>query len=172
MIPCPSQELLPFLSVIYPFLPPYSTCTKRCLISISFFPINTISSAYPNTFYCPLPIFIPLGTFLYLLSLFVMISWIILVIKSNSVSILCYFYLGYNNNFITNSSYKKFLWVTMNNTLSWNKHIDLLVKKLRKACYIIRNAKTYMSAPSWKVIYCAFFHLVMSHGIIWIIFWG
>ena len=54
------------------------------------------------------------------------------------------------------------------NTLSWNNHIDLLMKKLSKACYIIRNAKTYMSAPSLKVVYYAFFHLVMSYGII---FW-
>ena len=60
--------------------------------------------------------------------------------------------VGFNNNFITNSSYTKFLGVAMNNTLSWNNHIDLLVKKLRKVCYIIRNAKTYMSAPSLKMI--------------------
>ena len=57
----------------------------------------------------------------------------------------------------------------MNNTLSWNNHIDLLMKKLSKTCYIIRNAKTYMSAPSLKIIYYAFFHSVMIYGII---FWG
>jgi hypothetical protein len=65
--------------------------------------------------------------------------------------------IGSNNNFITNSSYTKFLGVTMNNTLSWNNHIDLLMKKLSRACYIIRNAKTYMSALSLKVIYYVFF---------------
>jgi hypothetical protein len=43
------------------------------------------------------------------------------------------------------------------------------MKKLSKACYIIRNAKTYMSALSLKVIYYAFFHSAMSYGII---FWG
>jgi hypothetical protein len=43
------------------------------------------------------------------------------------------------------------------------------MKELSKACYIIRNAKTYMSASSLKVIYYAFFHLVMSYGIT---FWG
>jgi len=75
----------------------------------------------------------------------------------------------FNNNLITNSSYTKFLGVTMNNTLSWNNHIDLLMKKLSTACYIIRNAKTYMSALSLKVIYYAFFHSAMSYGII---FWG
>ena len=65
--------------------------------------------------------------------------------------------IGVNNNCITNSSYTKFLGLTMNNTLSWNNHIDLLVKKLRKACYIVRNAKTYMSALSLKMVYYAFF---------------
>jgi len=74
--------------------------------------------------------------------------------------------IGFNNNFITNSSYTKFLGVTMNNTLYWNNHIDLLIKKLSTACYIIRNAKTYMSALSLKVIYYAFFHLAMSYEII------
>jgi hypothetical protein len=59
--------------------------------------------------------------------------------------------------------------VTLDNTLSWNNHIDLLMKKLCKACYIIRNAKTNMSAMSLKVIYYAFYHSVMSYGII---FWG
>jgi hypothetical protein len=77
--------------------------------------------------------------------------------------------IGFNDNFITNSSYTKFLGVTMNNTLSWNNHSDLLMKKLSKACYIIRNAKTYMSASSLKVVYYYFFHSVMSCGII---FWG
>jgi len=65
--------------------------------------------------------------------------------------------IGFNNNFITNSSYTKFLGVTMNNILSWNNYIDLLMKKLSKVCYIIKNAKTYVSASSLKVIYYAFF---------------
>jgi hypothetical protein len=76
--------------------------------------------------------------------------------------------ISFNNNFITKSSYTKFLGVTKNNALSWNNHINLLMKKLSKACYRIINAKTYMSASSLKVIYYAFFHSVMSYGII---FW-
>jgi len=42
------------------------------------------------------------------------------------------------------------------------------MKKLSMACYILRNAKTYTSASSLKMIY-AFFHSAMSYGII---FWG
>jgi hypothetical protein len=77
--------------------------------------------------------------------------------------------IGFSNNFITNSSYTKFLGVAMNNTLSSNYRIDLIMKKLSKACYIIRNAKTNMSVSSLKVTCYAFFHSVMSYGII---FWG
>jgi N-glycosylase/DNA lyase len=65
--------------------------------------------------------------------------------------------ISFNNNFITNSSYSKFLGVKMNNTLSWNNHIDLLIKKLSTAYYIIRNAKTYLFALSLKMIYYAYF---------------
>jgi len=53
----------------------------------------------------------------------------------------------------------------MSNILSWNNHIGLLMKKLRKACYIIRNAKTYMSALSLKVVCYAFFHLVFAMAL-------
>jgi hypothetical protein len=64
--------------------------------------------------------------------------------------------IGFNNKFITNSSYTKFLGVTMNNTLSWNNHIDLIMKKLSKACYNYK-CQIYMSVSSLKVIYYAFF---------------
>jgi hypothetical protein len=79
------------------------------------------------------------------------------------------FKIVFNNNLITSSSYTKLLGVTMDNTLSWNNHIDLLLKKLSTVCYVIRNAKTYTSAPSLKMIYHAFFHLAVSYEII---FWG
>jgi len=77
--------------------------------------------------------------------------------------------IGFNNDIITNSFYTKFVAMVIDNTLSWNNHIELLIKKLNTACYIIRNAKTYTSALSLKIIYHAFFHLAMSYGII---FWG
>ena len=67
--------------------------------------------------------------------------------------------IDFNNNFITKSSYIKFLGVTMNNTMSQNNHLDLIMTKLSKACYIIRNAKTYMSAVSLKVIMLFFTRL-------------
>ena len=59
----------------------------------------------------------------------------------------------FKNSLITKSSYTNFIGLTMNNTLFWNNYVDLHVKKLSKASYVIRNAKTYMSALSLKVIY-------------------
>jgi hypothetical protein len=37
--------------------------------------------------------------------------------------------IGFNNNLITSSFFTKFLGLTKDNTLSWNNHIDLLMKK-------------------------------------------
>ena len=50
---------------------------------------------------------------------------------------------GFTNNFIINGSYTKFPGLTIDITLSWNNRIDLFMKTLSTACYIIRNAKTY-----------------------------
>jgi hypothetical protein len=72
-------------------------------------------------------------------------NYVHLTTKSNmSVN----FKIGFNNNFITNSPYTKFLGVTKYNTSSWNNHIDILMKKLSKACYIIRNSKTCLVIKS------------------------
>jgi hypothetical protein len=55
------------------------------------------------------------------------------------------FMVGYNNKFVASTSCTKFLEKAMNETLSWDKHIEVLAKKLSMACYIIRRAKIYMS---------------------------
>jgi len=44
------------------FLAVFSISAKSCLISVLFFPINTMSFAYADMFSCSLPVFIPLGT--------------------------------------------------------------------------------------------------------------
>ena len=62
----------------------------------------------------------------------------------------------------------KFLCITIDNTLSWKKHIDTITPKLNKACYIIRGSKLYLSNDVLKTVYYAFFHSEMSYGLI---FW-
>jgi hypothetical protein len=77
--------------------------------------------------------------------------------------------IGYNNKFVACTSSIKFLEMSMNENLSWDNHIEALTKKLSTACYIIRSAKIYMSTSSLKIISYAFFHSLMTYGII---FWG
>jgi hypothetical protein len=53
--------------------------------------------------------------------------------------------------------------------MSWKSHIDMLAPKLNKACYIARAIKPFLSLNSLKIIYHAYFHSVMTYGLI---FWG
>jgi hypothetical protein len=77
--------------------------------------------------------------------------------------------IGYNNKFVACTSSTKFLGMSLNETLSWDNHIEALAKELGTVCYIIRSAKTYMFTSSLKTIYHALFHSLMTYGII---FWG
>jgi hypothetical protein len=44
------------------------------------------------------------------------------------------------------------LGITVDGALSWNNHIDVLMKKLSSACYVIRNTKQCMSITVLKAI--------------------
>jgi hypothetical protein len=76
--------------------------------------------------------------------------------------------VGYNNKFVACTSSTKFLRMSLNETLSWDKHIEVLAKKWSMACYIVRSTKIYMIS-SLKIIYYAFLHSLMTCEIIFII---
>jgi hypothetical protein len=57
----------------------------------------------------------------------------------------------------------------INNTLSWNGHIDKTVPRLSQACYIIRAVKLFLLQDVHQRIYCAYFNSVMTCGLL---FWG
>jgi hypothetical protein len=73
------------------------------------------------------------------------------------------------NSIISNVNAIKFLGLKLDKNLSWEYHILDLKQKLNKACYAIRTTKSFMSQHALKMIYCSYFHSIMSHGII---FWG
>jgi hypothetical protein len=79
------------------------------------------------------------------------------------------FAISYNNTFINSTLSTKFLGVIVDGALIWKNETDLLMKKLSKACYVIRNMKHYMSISALKAIYYSFFHSLMIYGNI---FWG
>jgi hypothetical protein len=74
-----------------------------------------------------------------------------------------------NTNEIVEVFYFKFLDLEIDNTLSWNIHIDSINNKLTTVCFMIRLVRPYMSSSSSVKIYHSLFHSLLSYGII---FWG
>jgi hypothetical protein len=62
----------------------------------------------------------------------------------------------------------RFLGITIENTLHWKSHVDLLISKLSTACYAIKTIKSIMSQDTLVTAHYAYFHSIMSYGII---FW-
>jgi hypothetical protein len=77
--------------------------------------------------------------------------------------------IEHDNKIILQTNFVKFLVITVYNAFSWKQHIDTVTSKLNKACYMIRRSKLYLPNDALKMVYYAFFHSVMSYGLI---FWG
>jgi hypothetical protein len=73
------------------------------------------------------------------------------------------------NSNLTGTKYNKFLGLTIQYDLEWNKHIEEICKKLNLAIFMIRNIKPLVSIDTMKIIYHAYFHSIMAYGIM---FWG
>jgi hypothetical protein len=69
--------------------------------------------------------------------------------------------LACNNNIIAEVSHIKFLGLIIDDTLSWNLHIDKVMKRLASVCYMIRIVKPYMSLSLLIMIYYSLFHSVL-----------
>ena len=70
--------------------------------------------------------------------------------------------INYDDKSISAVTCTRFLGLTVNCSLAWTNHIDLLKKKLSSTCFLIRNIKLYLSLPALKMIYHSLFHSVMS----------
>jgi hypothetical protein len=77
--------------------------------------------------------------------------------------------INYNNKYIPTITYTKFLRLTVDCSLTWINHTDLLTKILSTTCYLIRNIKPYFSISTLKIIYYSLVHSIMSYGIM---LWG
>jgi hypothetical protein len=56
----------------------------------------------------------------------------------------------------------------MDNSLSWQLHLDKLSSKLSSAAYIIRTLNPILTLNNLKVIYHSYVHSIISYGLI---FW-
>lgn len=74
-----------------------------------------------------------------------------------------------NNIPLLETSTTKFLGLHINNTLNWKNHIKEITSKLSSACFAIRSLQQFLNSSILKTIYFAYFHSIMSYGII---FWG
>jgi len=51
----------------------------------------------------------------------------------------------------------------IDNTLTWNSHIEIIIPKLGVTCFVVRAIKTFMT-----MVYHSYFHSYINYGII---FW-
>jgi hypothetical protein len=77
--------------------------------------------------------------------------------------------ISYKSNSIISVNNTKFLGLTIETNLSWKTHIDRLLLKLSTVCYVLTTLKSYMSRDVLMMIYYAYFHSILTYGII---FWG
>jgi hypothetical protein len=75
----------------------------------------------------------------------------------------------YDHINISNSTETKFFRLIINETLSWNQHVDQIATKLCFACYALRNLKHIVPQSTLRTIHYTYIHFILSYGII---FWG
>jgi hypothetical protein len=66
-------------------------------------------------------------------------------------------------------SHTKFLGLELDKNINWNNHIQKILPRLSSACYVIRRMSLFCNLTTLKMIYFAYFHLIIEFGII---FWG
>jgi hypothetical protein len=77
--------------------------------------------------------------------------------------------IDYMNKTIINVPSVKFLGLLVDDTLSWEKHINHIASKLSSACYAVQALTPLLSRNTLKMLYFSYAHSFISYGII---FWG
>ena len=74
-----------------------------------------------------------------------------------------------SNNILETVSTTRFLGLIIDDTLSWQPHVESLIKKLSMASYAIRYLKSFLQTDTLRIIYFAQVQALIKYGII---FWG
>ena len=56
-------------------------------------------------------------------------------------------------------------------TLTWDNHIDLLISRLDSACYVITALQAMLSRKALRMLYFSYVHSIISYCILHN-FWG
>ena len=76
--------------------------------------------------------------------------------------------LIYVDHFLLEMETIKFLGLCLGNQITWKNHIQLFLRKLSSACFLMRWLCSVLNIDSLKLVYCANFHLIVKNGTI---FW-
>jgi hypothetical protein len=74
--------------------------------------------------------------------------------------------VNYANKSISKAYDTRFLGINVDSTLSWKIHTENVRQKLSAACYARKSVKPLMSLESLKMVYYAYFHSIISYGLI------
>jgi len=70
------------------------------------------------------------------------------------------FIIMHGNKKRANICNTKFLGLTLDNTLSWKAHIDIITPKLSSASSAMRAFKPFLSQDSLWIVYYSYFHSI------------
>jgi hypothetical protein len=74
-----------------------------------------------------------------------------------------------NNHILNTVESTKFLGLIIDETLSWQPHIEVLIKRMCSASYAMRSLKYFLQTETLRMLYFARVHSLISYGIM---FWG
>jgi hypothetical protein len=77
--------------------------------------------------------------------------------------------LNYLNETILNVPSVKFLGLLVDDTLSWDQHINQIASKLSSGCYAKWTLTQLLSKNALRMLHFSYTHSIISYGII---FWG
>jgi hypothetical protein len=72
----------------------------------------------------------------------------------------------YKNQHLQDVKNIKFLGIEMDKFMNWKVRVKLILPKLGNACFAIGNMKCCSNIETLRMIYLAYFHLIMKYGII------
>jgi hypothetical protein len=84
---------------------------------------------------------------------------------TNNISLLN-FDITFKDKKLTTVDSIKFLRLTLDNSLSWEKHIEAIIPKLSTVTFAMRVVQPFLSLDSLKLIYYSYFHLILAYGSI------
>jgi len=94
--------------------------------------------------------------------------WYFIQFVTKNISLI-YLYITHVNKKIVTISNTTFLWIALDNTLTWKTHKDIIIPTLSSAYFAIRAVRLVSSQESLKMVYFSYCHSIMKYGVI---IWG